>query len=240
MTVSRTRTKLWGVPTKRDKDGVRGGETCELRGKILQASVELIEEEGLAKLSMREVARRAGVTHQAPYHHFEDREAILGEIAADGFRILTERVESAVSEAGSEANVVARLREMGRAYVEFACRHPAHFRIMFRPELANPARCPNARAAGDAAFSTLSRVVHSAVQAGLPALPSEEALATMLWSLAHGLAGLILDGPLANKHPERGPSKPIDDVLGALAVMLEASVRCGAAANAVKPGSGER
>jgi AcrR family transcriptional regulator len=223
------------MSSKRGKDGARPPEAGELRAKILQASVELIEEEGLGKLSMREVARRAGVTHQAPYHHFEDREAILGEIAAEGFRNLTERIERAMSDAGAEASVPLRLREMGRAYVEFACQQPAHFRIMFRPELVNPERCPGARAEGDSAFSTVTRIVHAAVEAGLPAQPSEEALVTMLWSLAHGLAGLILDGPLAHKHPDNDVSKQIDGVLVAMEKMLEASMRAAAACELARP-----
>jgi AcrR family transcriptional regulator len=211
---------------KRAKAAPRPAETCELRAKVLQASIELIEEEGLAKLSMREVARRAGVTHQAPYHHFADREAILGEIAADGFRMLTERIEQAEHTAGCDASPALWLREMGRAYVEFALQRPAHFRIMFRPELVNPERCPNAKAAGDACFRMVTNIVHAAVDAGVPAQPSEAALVAMLWSLAHGLAGLILDGPLARKQPEVDPAQQIEDVFSALQGMLEASLRC--------------
>jgi len=201
-------------------------EPTELRARILAASVALIEEEGLAKLSMREVARRAGVTHQAPYHYFADREAILGEIAEQGFRMLTDRVERAV-ELAAGADIPERIGAMGRAYVEFACAHPAHFRIMFRPELVNLDNCPSALAEGANAFALLTRVVHDAVEAGLPGVPSGDALVATLWSTVHGLACLILDGPLAKKMPGAEPAEHIDGVIAAMQNLLEATMRRG-------------
>jgi AcrR family transcriptional regulator len=227
------------MSTKRArKPGLRAQEAGELRQRILQASVELIEDEGLGKLSMREVARRAGVTHQAPYHYFADREAILGEIAEEGFKLLTERINRAVNESGQQS-IAQRISAMGLAYVEFACAHPAHFRIMFRPELVNMDRCPGAEAEGDIAFSTVTRVVHEAVLAGLPAVPSEAALVALLWSLGHGLACLILDGPLGKKHADTEPEVQIRDVMSALQNMLEASLQQPAATtrSIAKPGS---
>lgn len=205
-------------------------ECGELRGKILQASVALIEEEGLARLSMREVARRAGVTHQAPYHYFADREAILGEIAAQGFRMLTDAVNRAVDAipAGDAPHdrhaATARIGALTRAYVEFACQHRAHFRIMFRPELVDMDNCPAARAQGSEAFQTVQRIVHEAVACGVPALPSESALRHLIWSVGHGLACLLLDGPLGHKQPGVAPAEHIDAVLGALTGLLEASL----------------
>jgi AcrR family transcriptional regulator len=201
-------------------------EAGELRERILRASVELIEEKGLAHLSMREVARRAGVTHQAPYHHFADREAILGAIAEAGFRLLGERMANIDRElpGGTPALEVERLVALGRTYVEFACAHTAHFRIMFRPELVDLERCPEARAEGDNAFSALQRIVHGAVEAGVPAHPSEEALVAFLWASGHGLACLLLDGPLAVKMPDTPRELQIEAVLSALRSILLANL----------------
>src|SRR5438128_419394 len=97
----------------------------ELREQILDASVRLIEAEGLAALSMREVARRAGVSHQAPYHHFADKEAILAAIAEEGFRRLNAAMEEASR--SKPADAASRLIAGGRAYVRFAATNPAHF-----------------------------------------------------------------------------------------------------------------
>lgn len=206
--------------------GSSAPEAGELRARILRASIELIEEEGLAHLSMREVARRAGVTHQAPYHHFADRQAILGEIAERGFRMLGERMDQVDREmpGGTPGREVDRLVALGRTYVEFACKHPAHFRIMFRPELVDLDRCPGARAEGDNTFGTLQRIVRAAVEAGVPANPSEEALVAFLWSTGHGLACLLLDGPLAIKMPGSARESQIETVLGATRALLHASL----------------
>ncbi len=213
-------------PAKAAEPSIPIPRSNELRERILRASVELIEAEGLAKLSMREVARRAGVTHQAPYHHFANREAILGEIVAQGFQTLCERIDRAVEIEGQGPEVmIERLLAMGRAYVEFACDHPAHYRIMFRPELVNLGNCPRAQAEGTNAFMRLQRLVHEAVASGLPAHPSEEALLAFLWSVGHGLSYLILDGPLGKKMPETARDAQIAAVIGQLESFLRASLR---------------
>src|ERR1700741_1125171 len=91
------------------KDDVRAG--------ILQASLELVNEGGLGSRAMREVARRAGVSHQAPYHYFQDREAILAELAGEGFEQLYDYMVSAIGLAKDKAG---KNRAMGEAYIRFA------------------------------------------------------------------------------------------------------------------------
>ncbi|RPH44101.1 MAG: TetR/AcrR family transcriptional regulator [Burkholderiales bacterium] len=166
----------------------------DLRHRILEAAADLLREEGVAALSMREVARRAGVTHQAPYHHFADREAILAELVTGGFAMLADRLARAND--GATRHGARRLvYEAGRAYVDFALEQPGRFRIMFRPELCDPARYPAAAAEGDRAHGELMRMV--TILHGAP----DEALATLHWSQVHGLASLMLDGGLADKMP---------------------------------------
>jgi len=165
-----------------------------LRARILAASAALVETEGLAALSMREVARRAGVTHQAPYHHFADRESILAELVGGGFAELADRLQRAVDRAlprGPRAVVAAA----GHAYVGFALDRPGLFRVMFRPEVCDHGRFPAAQAAGERAFGQLLRMV--ALVHGEPTLP----LASMHWAQVHGLASLLLDGGLSEKLP---------------------------------------
>jgi AcrR family transcriptional regulator len=108
----------------------------DLRQKVLNASLTLIKEGGLDRLSMREVARKAGVSHQAPYHYFEDREAILAGIAGEGFSKLEQSLVRAAAEAGAEP--IKAVEGMGRAYIEFAMRHPAYFQV--RLSRRRPAR----------------------------------------------------------------------------------------------------
>lgn len=161
----------------------------DLRRRILDTGRALLEARGPAALSLREVARLAGVTHQAPYHHFANREAILAELVAQGFDELADALAAAnerVAVVGARAGVV----ESGLAYVGFALAHPGLFRIMFRHDVCDPAHAPAARAAGERAHGELLRMV-----ALVHGRASAE-LATLYWAQVHGLAGLLIDGPL--------------------------------------------
>ncbi|MDO8903889.1 TetR/AcrR family transcriptional regulator [Hydrogenophaga sp.] len=167
----------------------------DLRQRILEASEQLLETEGLAALSMREVARRSGVTHQAPYHHFADRESILGELVTQGFVELARRLALANQRNAGEGRH-AILMESGQAYVGFAIDRPGIFRIMFRPEICDPSRYPAAREAGDSAHGELQRMVCL-----LHGESEVAALSPIYWAQVHGLACLIVDGPAGQQWP---------------------------------------
>jgi AcrR family transcriptional regulator len=167
----------------------------DLRQKVLKASLALIEEGGLDRLSMREVARKAGVSHQAPYHYFGDREAILAAIAGEGFSKLGQSLARAAAQAGAEP--VAAVGAMGHAYVEFALRNPAYFQAMFRADAVPLDRYPDARKLEDAAFGKLVEGIGQAF-VNHPA-EVRQAIATACWAMVHGLATLILEGSLARK-----------------------------------------
>lgn len=170
-------------------------EPVALRQRILDTAEALLEAEGLGALSLREVARRAGVTHQAPYHHFADRESILAELVTRGFDELADRLGQANRLAGSEGRRRA-LIQSGAAYVGFAIDHPGIFRIMFRPDVCEASRFPAVLGAAARARSELLQLV-----ASMHAGAHTEALSTTYWAFVHGLAGLIIDGPLAEQLP---------------------------------------
>jgi AcrR family transcriptional regulator len=167
----------------------------DLRQKVLDASLALIGEGGLDRLSMREVAREAGVSHQAPYHYFEDREAILAALAGEGFSRLGLSLELAAAQADSEP--VKAVEDMGRAYVEFALRNPAYFQAMFRADAVPLDRYPDARKLEDEAFGKLVEGIGKAFVHH----PTEDrqAIAVACWAMVHGLATLILEGSLSRK-----------------------------------------
>jgi len=196
----------------------------DVRGRVLNAAVKLIDKGGLAGLSMREVARAAGVSHQAPYHYFADREAIFAALAEDGFKILEQRLHNSIE---TDEPAVDRFCRAGQTYVEFAIDHPALFRIMFRPDLVTMDRFPETRACGDRAFEVVPRLVQACIDEGLPAIPSVEALVVLAWSLPHGLACLILDGPLAMKLPATAHAREeiTRDVMSAMRALLSAPKR---------------
>lgn len=168
----------------------------DLRRTLLDASIALITERGLDALSLREIARRAGVSPAAPYHHFATREQLLVALAVEGFTLLTLAMQSA-RDAAAGAGALDRLRAIGEAYVCFAVAHPAHFRLMFRPSLVSPDALPEDGAPAQS-FTILVEAV-SEVLAGDTARTCVEPreLVLMAWCIVHGAAELLLDGPLA-------------------------------------------
>ncbi|HEY2254750.1 MAG TPA: TetR/AcrR family transcriptional regulator [Variovorax sp.] len=166
---------------------------ADLRQRILDTSEALLEHEGLSALSMREVARRAGVTHQAPYHHFADRETILAALMTRGFDLMTARLSRA-NDRAARLGQRAALAASGEAYVGLALEHPGVFRIMFRPELCDAARFPEALAASERAHEQLRRLVQL-MHGG----DYSESLASTYWAQVHGLAFLLIDGPMARQ-----------------------------------------
>ncbi|MGH3761168.1 TetR/AcrR family transcriptional regulator [Actinophytocola sp.] len=161
-----------------------------LREELLEACVRLIEAEGIGAVSLRRVAREAGVSPGAPYHHFPDRAALLAAISVRGFERLASDLRAARDRAsGARAELLA----LATAYVEFARRHKAYFQVMFRPELSRPEKHPDARAAADAAFAVLIEVVMECGAA------DPDGLAVLLWAFGHGLASLAIDGQLDHR-----------------------------------------
>ncbi|WP_020524953.1 TetR/AcrR family transcriptional regulator [Catelliglobosispora koreensis] len=161
------------------KSGYHHGD---LRRTIVAAAVAAIGESGLDGWSLRELARRAGVSHAAPAHHFGDKTGVLTAIAAEGFTLLAEALEAA------EADFLAA----GLSYVDFAVKHPVHFAVMFQPGIyrADDEAVQQAETrAGD-----VLRLGAKAMAAGSKAAPEHATLAA--WSIAHGFASLWLSGAL--------------------------------------------
>lgn len=174
-----------------------------LRAKVLAAAVDIIDKEGVGSLSMREVARRAGVSHQAPYHYFADRAEILASIAEEGFTTLSERFHETLASDREPAQACLS------AYVHVALEFPGHFRVMFRPELCALELHPKAEAAANKAFDALFQLVRRVAPSNIS--PDDAMVwAVTLWSQAHGVATLLVDGPLRRKLP---PDVSIDDLI---------------------------
>ncbi|MBD3555226.1 TetR/AcrR family transcriptional regulator [Streptomyces sp. SP18CM02] len=163
----------------------------DLRAACLRAARELLEEDGSAALSLRAVARRAGVSATAPYRHYSDREALVSAVAAEGYRELAEHL----AQAHPAPSTPDELAAVAVAYVRFALEHPALFRAMF----AEP--CDPTSEERVAATETISAYVRTIVGAAFPGVDAE-ALSTTVWALVHGLAFLHLDGKLDSSSPE--------------------------------------
>jgi AcrR family transcriptional regulator len=179
----------------RQPDGYHHGD---LRRALLAAAFQVLAEHGLDGLTLREVARRAGVSHAAPYHHFADKAALLAALVEAGFADLTLALQAAFASPGPNLDRFARV---GVAYVRFAMDHPATFRLLFRPELRTAAeRLAPAEVGetGRAAYGVLFEAVHACLATGEVA-GDAESLALTAWCVVHGLATLLLDGPLRDQ-----------------------------------------
>ncbi len=163
-----------------------------LRTALIEAGLAALEQNGSGEISLRAIAREVGVSANAAYRHFANKDALLGALAAEGFRRFAARqAEAAQACAGTHEMRAAT----GKAYVAFAQAHPALFRLMFS-RLLYLSESEDLKQAASAAFQALLQ--SSAQQAQAP-VGSERALMMALsnWSMVHGLSHLLLDGQLA-------------------------------------------
>ena len=163
-----------------------------LRESLLRAAISLIAEVGPTAFTLREVARRAGVSHNAPYRHFPSKDDLLAAVAAEGYRELT----VAMHRAGARhARAVDRLKHAGLSYIDFALQRPEHFAVMFDAPTAAQHR-ESAGPEGKEAFSTLVELVAAAQQEkDLPEGDTQQ-FALLAWTMVHGVAKLAITGRL--------------------------------------------
>lgn len=164
----------------------------DLRATLIEVAAAMIAEQGVEGVTMRGLARQAGVSRSAPYRHFADKAALLAAVAEDGFRRITARVQ-AVREKPTQGATQSFL-EVCVAYVEFAIENPTHYRLMFGPEVANYGDHPGLAAAARAAFNEVVSIVQRYQQEGEIESGSPIKLAHTAWAMAHGLSLLIIDG----------------------------------------------
>lgn len=174
----------------------------DLRRAVLTAALDVIATEGPAALSLRDLARRAGVSHAAPAHHFKDRTGLLTAVATEGYTLFADALAAAPD-----------LRERGVAYVRFAATHPAHFQVMFQPELYRT-DAPELLAAKDRATAELRAGITDLPATGHGEDPRLAGVAA--WSLAHGFATLLLSGNLSDAMEGRDPEEAFRSVASLL------------------------
>jgi len=175
--------------TRRDEDSDRRGRYHHgnLRAALVDAVLGLIEQHGPRGFSVSEAARAAGVSPAAPYRHFKDRDALLSEVAAQGFQRFAERLEAAFERGGPSP--IGAFDAVTAAYLDFAAEERAYFLAMFQ---AGPPDTDAARKAGERAFSVLRRacagLVHHLPEAERPPV---HMMAYHVWALCHGIAELF-------------------------------------------------
>lgn len=231
----------------------------DLRHALLEAAWRLVAEKGLAALTLREVARAAGVSHAAPYHHFPTRTALLDALAVEGFAGLDRAMAEAKAcpAAGDQAAEAATpgpgdpvpspaepgqtprpvdgadvMVRIGRAYVDFACAHPEQLQVMFRPRHHDSEGPPPPALAeiGAQAYGHLADAVRACQAQGLAPAGDPGELTLSAWSLVHGFASLWCQGQLGALIP--GPeqfARQRDQLLGNLQAGWQATAAAPAA-----------
>jgi AcrR family transcriptional regulator len=168
----------------------------DLRSVVLDEVRRIIREQGVSVVSIREVARRARVSHAAPSHHFGNKAGLLTAFAIQGYDLLADTVTADIAASGVRTPPDA-LAVMGQAYVRFALENPEHFGVMFPGELIDQEDPEYIRATNRCYQPLMEVVAKGSAQGALPA--DVRLVATAAWSLAHGLASLWLSGRIQNR-----------------------------------------
>ena len=186
----------------------------DLRRSLIDAAVTLVTDEQDWNFSLREVARRAGVSHNAPYNHFEDKRDLLAEVAAVGFQMLRERMLAAIS---GIKDAQRALVKTGAVYVKFGVENPARYRLMFGSVVVSSAddRPESLKVAGANTKAVLEEIIQRGAQQGIfvPSPKDKEQLEIAVlsaWSAVHGLTMLAIDGLAAI--PRLTPERLADKV----------------------------
>ncbi|MDA0229867.1 MAG: TetR/AcrR family transcriptional regulator [Proteobacteria bacterium] len=166
-----------------------------LRRALLESALAMVEKEGPRGVSLRALARLAGVSPAAPYRHFAGKEGLLAAVAEDGFRALEEKMQVASRE--NRGLALAEFRAIGFAYVHFAASNPSHFRVMFGPEVSDKSEHPSLSEAADRASQIIAGAIANCQRPGLEGGDTDpQRLFISAWATFHGLATLIVDGQL--------------------------------------------
>ena len=166
-----------------------------LRNALIQAGLTILATEGVHALSLRAVARRAGVSQTAPYRHFANKEALLAAIAEEGFVRLAMATRSVIADFPGDPQ--AQLAAAHAAYVQFALDNPDHLRIMFSGLLTGPIRPETLQAAAEDAFGLLNSIVEAGQRAGMLQEGDPVPFAVAAWAMMHGLAVIVLEQQLS-------------------------------------------
>ncbi len=161
-----------------------------LREAILIASLEAIEKNGVDSLSIREVAKTAGVTHQAPYRHFKDKEALLAALAQDGFEKLYQKMLAGVKDI---AVPIEKITALGISYLTWAAEHPAHFRLMFSQHIPEFETYENLQLAANAILNLVLHVTKENQDEKVIRNDETRSLARQFWATVHGVTLLFID-----------------------------------------------
>jgi len=177
------------MPTKKYHHG-------DLKNALIKAGVEILSKEGVSGLSLRKVAQRAGVSHNAPYSHFPDKQSLIAAISTEGFNQLYVELNDAMTRHAD--NPRGQLFGSAQVYVEFAIKHTDTFKIMFSGVLEKEKDYPAFVEASHRNFQQVVDVVRECQEAGILRPAKPELVAVAIWGLVHGIVSLSLEGQISH------------------------------------------
>jgi AcrR family transcriptional regulator len=165
----------------------------DLKNALIQAGIEILSKEGMQALSLRQVAKRAGVSHAAPYAHFADKQTLIAAIAAEGYKKLYEKLAAAQR---SQDDPLARLMAVAQAYVQFAIDEPDHFKITFSGVVEAEQDYPEYVEQSKRCFALVVAVVADCQTEGILGPGDTQLAAVSIWACIHGFVQLLLGNQL--------------------------------------------
>ena len=168
----------------------------DLKNALIQAGVEILSEEGAGGLSLRKVAQRAGVSHNAPYSHFPDKQSLIAAISTEGFKQLYHVLDTVILSYPDDPK--RQLQEGALAYLQFAIDHTDTFKIMFASVLEKEKDYPAFVEISGKTFERVVDIVRSCQEAGILRLTPPEATAVAVWGQIHGIVSLMLEGQISH------------------------------------------
>jgi len=188
----------------------------DLKNALIRAGAEVLVQEGVAGLTLRRVARRAGVSHSAPYAHFADKEALVAAISTEGLRALRQRIEEAVRSRDGDPG--RQLQEAAWATVEFGLEQPDLYQVTFSSVIASEKDHPDYVDMAHGSFGALVELVRRGQAAGVVEPGPAEEVAVGFWSVTHGLVSLLGNRQIPHSLLARTPPRKL--LLAALAPLL--------------------
>jgi AcrR family transcriptional regulator len=176
-----------------DKNGYHHGD---LKNALIEAGVEILSREGIKGLSLRRVAKSAGVSHAAPYAHFPDKKALIAAISTEGYRQLYEDLHRAAQQ--YDGDPARQLVEVSWCYVQFALRDPAHFKITFSGIVEKEKEYPDFVAVSKKNLALVIEIVERCQQAGILNAGPADLLAVSVWGMIHGFVSLLLENQISS------------------------------------------
>jgi AcrR family transcriptional regulator len=168
----------------------------DLKNALIDAGVQILSEEGVEGLSLRKVAQHAGVSHNAPYSHFLDKQSLIAAISTEGFKQLYNELDTTISAYPDDPR--RQLQECAYTYIQFALDHPDTFKIMFSGVIEKERDYPAFVEISHKTFDRVVDVVQSCQEAGiLPSAPAD-VLAVAVWGMVHGIISLRLEGQISH------------------------------------------